>query len=164
MTKLASHLHALTDSPDYRNVQKEFRAVGTTGVTMVQCDQPAGHYRSLAADEFTLGLVFAGPKAIIDHGVRWEAEAPPANDLILGPRRTDLSYDLLGSGRYVIAVLPHRFIRSALSREGGPAWSGDFGRLHTSVFSDSTLSALMLRIWQETLAGTKESALVADTA
>ena len=164
MTIHNSHLRAFTHSLDYGTVVKEFRTAGTTGVTMVQCDQPAGHYRRPAADEFGLSLVFAGSKLKIDHGVRWEAEAPPANDLILGPRRTDLSYDLIGPVRYVIAIFPHRFMKSALCRDGGPAWPDDFGRLHTSVFSDPTISALMLRNWQEALAGTQESALVADTA
>ena len=159
-----SHLRAFTHSPDYGRVSKEFRTAGTTGVTLVQCEQPAGHYRRPAADEFGLSLVFAGSKLKVNHGVRWEAEAPPVNDMILGPRRTDLSYDLLGSITYIIAILPHRFMKSALSQDYGPAWSDDFGRLHTSFFSDPTISALMLRIWQEALAGTQESALVADTA
>ena len=165
MTMLGSHLRAFTDSRNYHGVCKEFRTGGTTGVTMVQCDQPAGYYRRPAADEFGLSMVLStGSKLKVDHGVRWEAVPPPANDLILGPRRTDLSYELGGSMRYIIAILPHRFMRSALCRDGGPAWSYDFGRLHTSFFSDPTVSALMLRNWQEALAGTRESALVADTA
>ena len=164
MTTLGSHLFAFTHSRDYGSVGKEFRTAGTTGVTMVQCEQPAGDYRRPAADEFGLSLVFAGSKLKVDHGVRWEAEPPPVNDLILGPRLIDLSYELIGSMCYIIALLPHRFMRSALCREGGPAWSDDFGQLHTSFFSDPTISALMLRNWQEALAGTRESALVADTA
>jgi AraC family transcriptional regulator len=164
MTMAGSHLRAFIHSGDYGRVDKEFRSAGTTGVTMVRCEQAAGHYRRPAADEFGLSLVFAGSKLKVDHGVRWEAEAPLADDLILGPRRTDLSYDLCGSITYIIAILPHRFMKSALSQDYGPAWSDDFGRLHNSFFSDPTISALMLRIWQEALAGTQESALVADTA
>ena len=165
MTMLGSHLRAFSHSRDYGNVRKEFRTAGTTGVTMVQCEQPPGQYLRPAADEFGLSLLLSkGSRLKVDHGVRWEADAPPANDLILGPRRTDLSYELNGSMRYVIAILPRRFMRSVLCREGGPAWSDDFGRLHTSFFSDPTVSTLMLRIWQEALAGTQESALVADTA
>ena len=152
MTTLGSHLFAFTHSRDYGSVGKEFRTAGTTGVTMVQCEQPAGDYRRPAADEFGLSLVFAGSKLKVDHGVRWEAEPPPVNDLILGPRLIDLSYELIGSMCYIIALLPHRFMRSALCREGGPAWSDDFGQLHTSFFSDPTISALMLRNWQEALA------------
>ena len=159
-----SHLRDFTHSMDYGSVATEFRAAGTTGVTMVHCEQPAGHYRSPAAEEFVFSLVFEGSKVKVDHGVRWEAETTPANGLILAPRRTDLSFDLIESVRYVAAFLPYSLMRSALSREGGPAWSGDFGRLHTSFFLDPTISALMLRIWQETFAGTMESALVADTA
>jgi AraC family transcriptional regulator len=165
MTALGSHLRAFTHSRAYASVRKEFRTAGTSGVTMVQCEQPPGHYRRPAADEVGLSLVLSRCTRLkIDHGTRWEGEAPPVNDLILGPRRTDLGYEIIGSTRYIIAILPSRFVRSALHREGGPAWSGDFGRLHDAYFSDPTISALMLRIWQEALAGTRESALVADTA
>ena len=164
MPILGSHLRAFTHSADYGRVGKEFRTAGTTGITMVHCEQPTGQYRRPAADEFGLSLVFAGSKLKVDHGVRWQADPPPANDLILGPRGTDLSYDLLGSINYLIAILPHRFMKSVLDQDYGPAWSEDFGPLHTSFFSDPTISALMIRIWQEALAGTKESALVADTA
>ena len=166
MAPSRSHLESFAHSEPYAEVPKEFRTAGTSGVVIVECDLPSGQYKRPAADELCLPMVLSAATRHIkvDHGTCWEADGPSANELFLAPRETDLSYTIDGPQRVLIAILPSRFVGFALRGERGPAWSVDFGRLHTSGFSDRTIAELMLRAWREGQSRTRESALVADTA
>jgi AraC family transcriptional regulator len=152
------------DDPAYAGVPCEFRGVGAHGSTLIKLKQPAGRYVRPAGDAYMLQLVVDGRShARLDHGSIFECHGEPSW-LALSPANTNLSYDVSGELSFLTLILPTVVVSHATADQRSGRSSDDFGSLHTTIFQDELVQALLLRMWAEAESGSPGGMLFMDSA
>lgn len=144
---------------------RERRLTGSHPVRMLATAQPAGHFPDEATPDLVVQLITRGStKGVFDLGAnRFDDRLVPGS-IALTPPGAATDHMLEGPFELLVLAVPFDVLRSTLEEASGGLGITHFGRLHSNLFCDPYVEALLRRLWDSAAEGETVGTLFADAA